>query len=223
MPVRKVPLVNGEMYHVINRGIDGRLTFGNKREYIRAIRTLDYYRYQSPPLRLSKFLDLPVEKRANVLNSIKRGDLLVDIVCYCFMPNHIHFLLRQNIDKGISDFMRLFQNSYTRYFNTKNERQGPLFLDQFKAVHIGKDDELLHVSRYIHLNPYSAYLVKSFENLIEYEWSSLPEYLGCRKTDICEAETVLSFFKKTNEYRKFVFNNKDYQRRLQALKHLFIE
>ena len=135
------------------------------------------------------------------------------------MPNHFHFLLKQTAEEGIAKFMSNFQNSYTRYFNTRHNRVGPLFQGPFRAVRVETDEQLLHLSRYIHLNPYSSFVVKNIKDLEEYQWSSFKEYLGKEK-GFCQKEIVMSFFKNPQDYRKFVFDQADYQRELQKIKHL---
>lgn len=223
MPGRSIPIATGEIYHVFNRGIDHRPTFTNKLELRRALDTLTYYRFVSPPLRLSKFLKLSNEERDTLMSSmLTKDEKLIDILCYCLMPNHFHFLLRQLEDKGIPKFISNLQNSFTRYFNTLHKRTGPLFLDQFKAVRIETEEQLLHVSRYIHLNPYASYVVKDFESLRQYPWSSFPEYIE-QKSGICEKDTILGFFKNRKSYEQFVFDQKDYQRKLHAIQHLILE
>ncbi len=152
----------------------------------------------------------------------KENNKLVDILAYCLMPNHFHFLLRQLTDKGISKYLGNLQNSYTRYSNTRNERDGSLFLDQFKAKLITTDEQLIHVSRYIHLNPYTSYVVGNFNNLLQYQWSSLSEYLES-KPNICELETIMSYFKTPKAYQKFLEDQADYQRQLHIIQHLALE
>ena len=222
MPSRKVPLATGEIYHVFNRGIDRRPTFTDKREYQRAILAIKFYRFVKPPLKLSRLLSLTNDESVNILQSLGKGRLLVEIISFCLMPNHYHFLLRQKTERGISQFISQLQNSYTRYFNTKNERIGPLFLDQFKTVRIESDEQLLHVSRYIHLHPYSSFVTKGLEDLIIYPWSSFPEYLQ-RQEGFCDKDEVLSFFKSSELYKKFVLDQADYQRKLDQIKHLTID
>lgn len=153
----------------------------------------------------------------------QENDKLVELICFCLMPNHLHLLLSQKKDNGISKFMANLQNSYTRYFNTKHERIGPLMQGQFKAVLIEDDEQLLHVSRYIHLNPYSSFIVKDLTDLEKYPWSSLPEYLGIVSTSICNKQVILSYFKSVEDYKKFVFDQADYQRKLEKIKHLILE
>lgn len=219
MPGRAIPLVTDQVYHVFNRGIDHRITFLNKWDYRRAFETVNYYRFLSPPLRLAGHLVLKAEQRKNTIDTLKKGQAHAEIIAYCFMPNHFHFCLKQKTENGISKFMSNFQNSYTRYFNVKHKRTGPLFLDQFKAVRIETDGQLLHISRYIHLNPYSSFVIKSLKDIGTYLWSSYREYVGDSK-GFTNKNLVLSFFKTRDEYKKFIHDQADYQRSLESIKHL---
>lgn len=223
MPGRNLSLNTDETYHIYNRGIDQRLTFEDDHDCHRASLTLKFYQPVSPPMKLSQFLSLEKDKKEQVLNDIYQQAKLVEFLSFCFMPNHFHLLLKQNVAGGISKFMSNFQNSYTRFFNTKNERTGSLFLKPFKAVRIFTEQQLLHVSRYIHLNPYSASVVENIEGLLNYPWSSLPEYLNPSKNTLCETNTILSHFKDKNGYRDFVLDQADYQKELEEIKHLLFE
>lgn len=224
MPGRKVVLANNETYHIVNRGIASQPVFLQKRDYQRGLDTFYYYQNRNLPLKYSRFLDQSKDRRLDILKSLKsEKNFLAEIIAFCFMPNHFHFLLKQKTDNGISKFLSNFTNSYTRYFNTKAERQGPLFQGKFKAVRIETDEQLLHVSRYIHLNPYTSYMVKTIKDLENYPHSSFPEYLGKMKTSFCNKELVLDHFKDTQTYKNFVFDQADYQRRLEEIKHLTLE
>ena len=139
------------------------------------------------------------------------------------MINHYHLLLKQIKNNGIFNFIRLLNNSYSHYFNTKYKRKGSLFEGRFKAARIENDAQLLHLSRYIHLNPYSSFLVKNSEELISYPFSSLSEYLRQNKDNICHKEIVLGQFSDFKDYKKFVLNQADYQRSLQGIKHQLLE
>jgi len=222
MPGRATPLVTGEFYHIYNRGINHCRTFIDKRDFNRAQLSLDFYRFISPPMRLSFYLRLPGHQQEEMSNELKRGKVLVEIVSYCLMGDHFHLLLRQRADGGIAKFMSNFQNSYTRYFNKRHKRDGSLFLDQFKAVRVVSEQQLLHLSRYIHLNPYSSYTVKNFSELKNYQWSSFLEYLG-EKNGFCTTGVVLSYFPSKEKYENFVLNQADYQRGLEIVKHLMFD
>ena len=223
---RKVIFANGEIYHVFNRGVEKRPTFTNKKELGRAITTLNYYQFVQPPIKLSRFLTLPESQKVALVDRIETTHKkLVEILSYCVMPNHFHFLLKQVTENGISIFTANFTNSYTRYFNSKEERVGPLFQGLFKAVRIESDEQLIHVSRYIHLNPVSSFLIKD-EDLERYEWSSYPEYIHSSHGSFISMEQILSFFPKKRahiKYREFVLDQIDYAKTLEQIKHLIME
>ncbi|MBI4035169.1 MAG: transposase [Candidatus Chisholmbacteria bacterium] len=139
------------------------------------------------------------------------------------MPNHYHFILQQLSPNGITKFVSNLQNSYTRYFNTKYTRIGPLWQGPFKAIIIESNNQLLHLSRYIHLNPYTNSVVKNLEDLTNYPWSSLLEYMSSTTKPICQAYAIMSYFKNKDIYLDFVLNTADYQKELALLKHLAID
>ncbi len=117
-------------------------------------------------MRLSKLLQLMTEIREQMLTTVAKNDnKSVEVVAYCLMPNHFHLLVKQVSEGGISKYLRQAINSYAKYFNTKYKRVGSLFQDMFRAVHIETDEQFIHVSRYIHLNPLVSYLVGKKELL----------------------------------------------------------
>lgn len=135
------------------------------------------------------------------------------------MPNHFHFLVRQLRDNGVSIFMSQLINSYTKYFNTKYKRIGALLQGSFKAVHIEFEEQLIHLSRYIHLNPVVSGIVKNPES---YQWSSYLKYI--RKINgFCSPAQVLNLFPSTLKYKQFVTDQIDYGITLEILKHQTIE
>lgn len=224
MPGRIIPLATNETYHIINRGIASQPTFIDSKNYQRAVECLRYYQNKKPPIKYSRYLQLAKGRRAALLDILaKEKQFLVEIIAYCFMPNHFHLLLKQLADNGISKFVSNFTNSYTRYFNTKNERNGPIFQGRFKAKRIETEEQLLHVSRYIHLNPFSSYVVKSLKDLEKYPYSSLLEYLDDGGANFCSKEMIADNFKNEGAYKKFVFDQADYQRELDKIKHLTLE
>lgn len=221
MPTTSIPLVEDQIYHLFNRSINREPVFTSKRNCQRALASLGFYRFQNTPVRLSYFLSWGQEKRKELMERLEKDSKYsVEILTFCLMPSHFHFLLKQVTKSGISNFLSLFQNSYTRYFNTKHKRAGPIFQGQFKAVRIETDEQLMHISRYIHLNPHSSFVVESIEELEEYPWSSLAEYLG-RQNGFCSRGTVMSLFNNDKKrYQGFVFNQADYQQKLGKIKHL---
>lgn len=227
MPTRITPLITGEYYHVINRGIAHQPTFLDKRDYKQMILGLSYYRYTVPPVRLSLFKTLSLKDRDYLWKELQnKNEKLVEIIAFALMPNHFHLLLRQEVENGISTYMRRLTNSYTRFFNTKSVRNGPIFQGVFKAVHVSTDDQLLHVSRYIHLNPVVSYVIYE-KDMWSYPFTSLPEYLGYPDI-VLPAPILLQFsskdeYKTKDEYKRFVSDQVEYGKSLEEIKHLAIE
>lgn len=222
MPYRKIVLGNNEFYHVYNRGVEKRTIFNNKFDYRRFINTLNYYQFGDNKLRYSHFLSLKVQDQLKALRELNQNfKKLVEIHCFCLMPNHIHLLLKQVTDGGISTFMRKATNSYSHFYNTKNERVGPLFQGNFGAVRIENSEQLIHVGRYIHLNPVTSFLIKP-EELSNYQFSSYPEYLNLKKGFSQTSET-LSNFKDIESYTSFTLDQVEYSRKLHLIKHLTLE
>ncbi len=221
MAGRNLIFADGQYYHIFNRGIARQPVFFTKRDYERFILTFNYYRYINPPLKLSRFLQTSLVKRIKLMESLNNSSQLIDILCFVLMPNHFHYLLKQNIVNGISIFMSKTINSYTKYINTKQERVGDLFQGVFKAVHIESDEQLIHVSRYIHLNPVTSHLVSSAK-ISSYCWSSYRDYLKGKSKSL-QMDPVLSLFKSNREFEQFVLDQADFQQKLDEISHLTLE
>ena len=224
MPYRKTPIALNEIYHIFNRSIAQQPIFLSSRDYQRAIEVLTFYQYKKPSLRFSFYNRLPKEQKDGFFVKLARENKpLIEIISFCLMPNHIHFLLKNLQENGINRFMGNFQNSYAKYFDTKTNRSGGLFQAMFKAVRIESDEQLLHVSRYIHLNPVTAYLIRPGE-LKNYQWSSYPDYLHPDKSsNYIHKDLILSHFKSAKAYEQFVLDQVDYQRELDKIKHLTLK
>lgn len=98
--LRKNVFRNEEFYHIFNRGIDKRTIFLSKRDYSRAIETIWYYQYSDPPVKFSDYLKQPYSQKLESTKSLKAKEKIVEIVAYCLMPNHFHFLLKQKKRMG---------------------------------------------------------------------------------------------------------------------------
>ncbi|MCK5491904.1 MAG: transposase [Candidatus Omnitrophica bacterium] len=211
MPIR-ADVVSGRMYHVFTKSIAGFIVFNNDAEYDRMIYTLNYYKIMEIGYCYSDYI-----KHVGKTNSLKDKDQIVDIIAYCLMPTHLHFILKQNVDKGISLFMRKVLNSYSKYFNCKIKRRGPLWESRFKNGEIENDEQLMHLTRYVHLNPVTAGLVKTPEF---WKYSSYNEYLNNAKEKMCNYSEVLDI--DIGQYKEFVDSQADYQKELAHIKHLIL-
>jgi len=195
------PFASGEFYHIYNRGVEKRIIFLDKWDFLRFLETLDFYRKFPTPMKLSDF-----RRGAIQWKKIENPKELVKIFCYSLMPNHFHLLIQQLEDGGITEFMRRLSDSYTRFFNTKYKRVGSLFQGSFKAKLIETDEYLLQLSKYIHRN---AFLLPKWEHRV-YPYSSYGYYLNSEKHPFCDTEFIGGFFSKTNpklSYKSFVEEN----------------
>lgn len=219
---RKELLVNNEIYHVFNRTNGNIEIFSSKRIFKRALDLIDYYRYPQQ-LSYSKFRNSlsPEEKKLFIKRS-ETNEPLVEIFAFAFMPDHFHFLLKQKNNEGIRLFLSNFQNGLAKYFNKLEDRNGSLFQKSFKAKRISKDEILLHISRYIHLNPVTSYLIK-YDELRNYVLTSYPYYLGIKVDDLLNSDFILKIVGSQKNYETFVANQIDYQRKLAKIKSFLLE
>jgi putative transposase len=210
-------LAIGEFYHIYTKSIAGFNIFNNDDEFSRMRSVIKYYLAEDPLLSFSKFIisSKPEPSKGKENNQVEG---IVRIIAYCLMPTHLHLILEQLEEKGISVFMNKVLNSYTRYFNLKHGRKGPLWESRFKNVLVSSDEQLLHLTRYIHLNPVTAYLVEKPE---DWEWSSYSQYLGKDGDGICCLDNVLEI--ESKRYQKFVEDRIGYQRELARIKAVIIE
>lgn len=209
MPSKNVikEYVKDGIYHSYNRGINKQDLFLDKRDYATFLYFLRLY--LSPPEK-----ELPMCEGVTLTRQTRgRKNFYgkIELLGYCLMPNHFHLLIKQRDEKDLSEFMRCLMTNYSMYFNHRYERIGPPFQGTYKAVLVRNEDYLLHLSRYIHLNPTSLNGV-TLRNLLQYDWSSYAEYLGKRDTEWVRSNLILSCFEQNidsplvgNEsYLKFV-------------------
>jgi len=213
--MRKIKFTTDYFYHIYNRGVDKRKIFLEKSNYYRFIRGLVEFNDENYVFNLGKrFTRLPALSMSNAKSNSRK--LLVDITCFCLMPNHFHLVLKQIAENGISKFMQKLSMGYARYFNEKNKRSGSLFEGRFKAIFIEKEEYFLHLSRYIHLNPlelrYADWKKRGISNweeankfLVQYRWSSYSDYIGRKNfSSIINRQALLNYFREPSEYKKFV-------------------
>lgn len=211
---RKDILATGKIYHIFNRGVNKQNIFFAEDDYRRFLQVVAHYLTSKRQFSHSKKpLSDPVSE-TNLINP------KVEIFTYCLMPNHFHLLVKQLQDDGITWYLKHIANSYSHYIHTKHKRTGHLFEGRFKNVLVENDQQLIHVSRYIHLNPIVSGLSK---NLNDYLWSSYPSYTSDEKDLICKTQTILGYFKNKSDYRQFVFDQIDYGKELEKIKHLTLD
>jgi len=135
MPYRSDVFRPGHYYHLYNRGVGGDAIFFNPGNYEYCLQLMERHSQQYSAA----------------------------IMAYCLMPNHYHLLVRQDGDKPLSTFIQVLFNAYVQAVNHQQARRGPLFEGRFRHVRVDRDEYLIHLCRYIHLNPVRARLVQSPE------------------------------------------------------------
>ena len=219
MAYRTIKPYTGGIFHIFNRSINHEEIFSKSTDSQRMLTNIAYYRQTEQPVSLSYYLAWCAKNRSPMS---LQGTQLITIIAYCLMPTHFHLLVKQEQEKGVSTFMANIQNSYTRYYNSIYDREGHLFQGQYKLVEIDNNDSLLHVSRYIHLNPSTAKLV-SAANLDTYEYSSFHEITHHNSANHLANTSVIidqsNDHDRTN-YIDFVKDNIDYQRKLKMIEKL---
>jgi len=186
---QRIRLENNEIYHIIIRGVADSLIFKDTSDYFRAIFSLYEFNTNSPIEIRKQRESRKISKISGDTISANQRELLVEVLAFCFMPNHVHLLLKQTKEDGITKFMRKFEIGYAGYFNRRHARRGYLFQGRFQAIHIDNDAQLKVVFSYIHTNPISlisnkwktgeiANTNRAAEFLEEYKWSSYLDYIG---------------------------------------------
>jgi len=217
--LRKDPFITGEYYHIYNRGIDKRIIFKSKKDYERFMMLLFVSNSNAQSFRLDNLINQQ-HKTFNEILVLDRGEQFISIGVWCLMTNHFHLLVRQEIDGGITKFMRKLGIGYSMFFNIKYERTGALFGGLFKSKLIGVDDNYLrHLFGYIHINPLeiefphwedkinrSSVDMKKF--LKSYRYSSYLDYIGEDRIEknIINPEGFPDYFKSSQSFQDFVEN-----------------
>jgi len=216
---RKDQLASGNYYHILNRSIARFQIFIDTKDCERFMQILDLYRYIDFNHKYSNFLNLSLLIQKSIIENLRKEDYkLVKIISFCLMPTHFHLILYQIENNGISKYMAKVLNSYSRYFNLRHKRKGPLWEGRFKNVLVDKDEQLLHLTRYIHLNPVSAGLIKKPE---KWPYSSYSEYIDRKDDCLCEFADLIELLPK--KYQAFVKDRISYQKELSKIKRLTIE
>lgn len=195
--MRDTKFINGEFYHIYNRGNNKRPIFQEFRDLQRFFQSMSEFNVAGPigSIYAQSF------KNESLSSSTTKSQRLVDFVCYCLNHNHYHFLVKQLVDYGISEFMHKLGTGYTRYFNERYKLSGGLFQGRFKAIHVDSNDYLLHLSAYVNLNNKVHKLSGSTTKLSRSSWD---EYARPAKSNkFCKKDVILSQFKKTIDYKEF--------------------
>ncbi len=239
--MRKIQFVPGFIYHIYNRGIEKRDVFLSDNDRWRFLQGLFLFNDEKTVANL--LFRLEKERRAlnfrilrEYLNQQKNErKSLVRIMLDCLMPNHFHLVLEEISNGGISRFMHKLGLGYTKYFNTKHERNGHLFQGPFQAVRVDNDDQLRYLMAYINaINPAQEIEpqikeegIKDVNKVIKfiesYLWSTHQEYLGARESLIIDKGLAGKMFSNPQEYKEFIQDILLGKKRIDLIRDLMIE
>jgi len=173
MAKRNIVFKKGRYYHIYNRGANRNKIFFEKDNFLYLLRKLKEY-----------------SKKFNF-----------SIIAYCLMPNHYHFLLRQDGDDPLNVAIGVLFNAYTKAINRMYNKSGTLFEGHFKCIEVEDDKYILELCRYIHRNPVDDKLVERIE---DWEFSNYLEWIGNRKGNLLDTDLRDKYFPGGNGYEKYV-------------------
>ena len=204
----------GEIFHICNKSISNYQIFRKEDWISRFLTTINYYNCMQVDKCLSKAMREPLDLPNIMKNNNGR---IFSLLAYCIMPDHYHLLVKLQSEYSFSKYMNNIENSYSRYFNTLNKRKGPLWQSQFKAAVIEDNETLLHVHRYIHLNPVTSDFVKKPE---EWKWSSY-NYFISEKLGLAEHKEIS--INSIDTYKQFVEDQINYQKTIKGIRRRLLE
>jgi len=219
MPTRK-PMLENSVFHIFNRSIAQFEIFRDEKDFERFIWMIRFFSIPQKRLSFSKLRRDYKEHhwREKIQSLAELFPSEIQIIAYCLMPTHFHLVVFQKKPYAISKFIKKLLASYTQYVNLKRNRKGPLWEGRFKHVLCETDEQLIHLTRYVHLNPVTAYLEDKPENWFA---SSYNEYLAEQPDMICNWDPFLKI--NSQHYKEFTENRVEYQRSLAKIKNLMLD
>ncbi len=189
-------------YHIYNRGVEKRAIFQDIQDYFVFLSYLKDYLLPKNEKGLREKLTDPetsYKERDKIIKLLRLNNFAeeINLMAFCLMPNHFHLLINQNSEASMDKFMNSIATRYSMYFNHKYKRVGPLYQGVYKAVMITTDEQLVHLTRYIHKQAL-ALQGEALERGMTEQPSSYLDYIGKRKTEWVKPDEILAFFSKTN-------------------------
>src|SRR3989344_8208265 len=204
--MRKTNLATGEYYHIFNRGNNKQRIFYDDKDRIRFLLLLFVFQSSLCVENVSRFTSGFLKGKTINIGKLEDRIIrnrMVKLINFVFMPNHFHLTLLQVKNTGISKFMQKILQGHTKYMNLRYGTVGHIFQGPFKAVHIEDNEQLLHLSAYIHRNPRELRGWINKEN--RFPWSSYQDYgKENRWGEFLSAKVITNQFRTTREYRDFV-------------------
>lgn len=195
------------IYHIYNRGVEKRNIFMDDQDYAVFLHLLKYYLSPTDPRKVHPLLEFQNFSiiRPRPLTNLEKE---IDLLAYCLMPNHFHLILKQHSKDGVTKLISKISTTYAMYFNKRYKRVGYLFQGPYRAAIVESESYLLHLSRYVHLNPQEL----TGGTPVNYAYSSYQNYLNLKHTTWVKTELILSYFKKAKNLSSFLNEYDSYQK-----------
>ena len=208
-------------YHIYNRGANKQNIFRDATDYTTFLDIIAFY-LKFPNGRPFKYIEKLTNKaRFQVRNLEDVGNTSFSITCFCLMPNHFHFLIKQNrqanAGNSITNFMRRTMIAYSMYFNQRHDHSGTIFQGRYKNIVAKSDEQLLHLTKYIHNNPVE---ILESKKLSTYKYSSYPDYLGANNFPWTDKEEILKYFSQSIpnlNYQRFCEDGETTRDKIEAV------
>jgi REP element-mobilizing transposase RayT len=175
MPAKRPPYLPGHYYHFFNRGAHRVPIFREKENYVFVLHKIKHY----------------------------CRTLALTIIAYCLMPNHYHFMIRQDGENAAGLLPQRVFNSYSKAYNQRYGHSGTLFEGSYKVALVNNESYLLHLCRYIHANPVKHGLVT---DVAAWPYSNYLEWVGERNGTLVDHDFVQEHFPAPEGYRAFVLD-----------------
>ena len=173
---RRPQYEQGQYYHIYNRGANRQSIFYDKENYLFVLRRLKEY----------------------------SQELGVTLIAYCLLPNHYHWLVRQDGAEAAGKLPQAVFNSYTKALNNRHHRSGTLFQGPYKVIQVETDSHLRHLCRYIHANPVKHGIAA---DLTLWPYSNYLEWIGRSNGTLVDQSFVQFHFGAAEQYRQFVLED----------------
>jgi len=223
MSIRETEFVEGEYYHLYNRGNSKQKIFLDDKDRERFLKLL----YLCNSKQRLDFGNDIVKRKIDAWD-FEKGDSIVNIGAWVLMPNHFHLYITPKTNawrssdsstNAITYFMHRVLTAYSKYFNTRHQRTGALFESKFKSVLVENDVQAKYLFSYIHLNPIKlidpAWKEKEIRNkkeaisfLDSYKWSSYIDYLENVRPEnkIIDKIYFLNYFETKKDFQKEILD-----------------
>lgn len=227
-------ILEGTLWHVVNRGVDKREIFLDDKDHLRFIHDLFEFNDTAPVNNITYFFDKNPKVFARPYIERRPRELLIEILAFSLMPNHYHLFLRPRFDDGVTRFMKKLNMGYARYFNEKYQRTGALFQGRYKSIAVTNEPHFIYLPYYVHLNPLDLVTPewrertlrnpeKALKFLDSYRWSSHLDYAGKKNfPSVTHREFLTECFGGPEQYKQ---NLKQWLQNLnlESIRHLTLE